>query len=128
MSELKRVMYVEDDRDIQTIVRIALETVGKLELLICNSGAEALEKVEAFRPDFILLDVMMPGLDGPQTLEALRQMPAFSNTPVAFVTAKVQPQEIERLLELGAVDVIAKPFDAMTLASKVRALHGQATA
>lgn len=123
---LTRVLYVEDDPDIQAIVKIALETVGKLQLQIASSGQEALDVIDAFRPDFILLDVMMPGLDGPATLAQIRARGTFAATPAAFCTAKVQPQEVERLRALGACDVIAKPFDPLTLASRLRQLHAEA--
>ena len=122
MSTLSRILYVEDEPDIQTVARMALEMVGGFEVRICSSGEEALREVESFGPDMILLDVMMPGLDGPGTLEALRKMPALAETPVAFMTAKVQPTEIAHYKSLGARDVIAKPFDPMTLASQVQAI------
>jgi DNA-binding response OmpR family regulator len=101
---------------------MALEMVGGFEVRICSSGEEALCEAENFDPDMILLDVMMPGLDGPGTLEALRKKPSLANTPVAFMTAKVQPTEIAHYKSLGARDVIAKPFDPMTLASQVQAI------
>lgn len=122
MSALSRILYVEDEPDIQTVAKIALEMVGGFEVRICSSGEEALREAEGFDPDMILLDVMMPGLDGPRTLEALRKNPALTNTPVAFMTAKVQPTEVEHYKSLGARDVIAKPFDPMTLASQVQAI------
>jgi CheY-like chemotaxis protein len=124
---LSRVLYVEDDPDIQAIVRVALEMVGKLQLRICSSGQEALDAIEEYRPDFILLDVMMPGLDGPATLARIRQRDGFGDVPAAFCTAKVQPQEVDRLRGLGACDVISKPFDPMTLASRLKSLYAEAT-
>ena len=117
-----RIVYVDDDADIRTIVKFALEDEEDIELSLCGSGQEALDCIDALRPDLILLDVMMPGMDGPTTLRQLRQRAAFANVPVAFVTAKVQPHEIEQFKAMGAVDVIAKPFDAMILAGQVRAL------
>ncbi|MTW19775.1 response regulator [Allochromatium palmeri] len=122
MSELQRVLYVEDEPDIQTVAKIALEVVGGFTVKICSSGEEALAAAEDFDPDMILLDVMMPGMDGPSTLAALRQRPALAQTPVAFMTAKVQPQEVTQFKSLGALDVIAKPFEPMQLANQVRAL------
>jgi CheY-like chemotaxis protein len=121
---LKKVLYVEDEADIRTIAELALESVGGLEVLMCASGAEALEKADAFGPDIILLDVMMPGMDGPDTLEALHKLPGLENTPAIFLTAKAMPSEIKRYLELGALDVIAKPFDPMTLADQVKEIWG----
>ena len=95
MNTLNRVLYVEDEPDIQAVARIALQTVGGFTVHICSSGEEALREVAACRPDLILLDVMMPGMDGPGTLAALRAKPAFDQIPVAFMTAKVQPNEVE---------------------------------
>ncbi|MFO8003474.1 response regulator [Thioalkalivibrio sp.] len=120
MSELKRILYVEDEPDIQAVAELALETVGGFTVKTCASGEEAVGHAEGFAPDLILLDVMMPGMDGPTTLEALRGIPALAEVPVAFMTAKVQPSEIEHYKSLGARDVIAKPFDPMTLSDQVR--------
>ncbi len=120
MAELKKILYVEDEPDIQMIARVALENVGGFELLVCSSGAEAIEKAASFKPDLFLLDVMMPGMDGPTTLQELRKIPQLAETPVMFMTAKVQPQEVEFLKSLNVTDVIAKPFDPMRLASNIR--------
>ncbi|WP_018876984.1 MULTISPECIES: response regulator [unclassified Thioalkalivibrio] len=120
MSELQRILYVEDEPDIQAVAELALETVGGYTVKTCASGEEAVRDAEAFAPDLILLDVMMPGMDGPTTLEALRGIPALAEVPVAFMTAKVQPSEIAHYKSLGARDVIAKPFDPMTLSDEVR--------
>jgi len=119
MAELKKILYVEDEPDIQMIARVALENVGGFELCVCSSGAEALEKAAEFEPDLLLLDVMMPGMDGPTTLTELRKIPQLANTPVMFMTAKVQPQEVEYLKSLNVADVIAKPFDPMGLANSI---------
>ena len=86
---------------------------------MCSSGQEALDKGEAFNPDLILLDVMMPGLDGPTTLQELRKLPSMGEIPAIFMTAKVQPQEVAHYKEIGAVDVIVKPFDPTTLSSEL---------
>lgn len=120
MAELKKILYVEDEPDIQMIARVALENVGGFEVCVCSSGAEAVDKAASFAPDLFLLDVMMPGMDGPTTLAELRKIPALSKTPAMFMTAKVQPQEVEFLKSLNIADVIAKPFDPMGLASTIR--------
>ena len=122
MSTLQRVMYVEDEPDIQAVAKLALELVGGFTVKVCSSGEEALREAEAFAPEMILLDVMMPGMDGPTTLQALRALPALATVPVAFMTAKVQPAEVAHYKTLGARDVIPKPFDPMPLASQVRAI------
>ncbi len=122
---LKKVLYVEDEADIRTVAKVALESVGGLKVMMCVSGAEAIEKAAAFGPDIILLDVMMPGMDGPDTLQALGKIPGLENTPAIFLTAKAMPAEIKRYRELGALDVVAKPFDPMTLADQVRKIWGR---
>lgn len=122
MSTLQRIFYVEDEPDIQAVAKLALELVGGFTVKICSSGEQALREVVAFAPDMILLDVMMPGMDGPGTLKALRELPALANVPVAFMTAKVQAAEVAHFKSLGARDVIPKPFDPMLLASQLRAI------
>lgn len=116
---LSRILYVEDDADIREIAQLALEMVGGFKALLCASGDQALAQAPAFAPQLILLDVMMPGMDGPTTLIALRQQPELAHIPIAFMTAKVQPQEIAAYKAMGAVDVIAKPFDPMLLPQQV---------
>jgi len=115
-----RILCIEDEPDIQVITRLALESVGGFELMVCGSGAEALDCAIAFQPDLILLDVMMPGMDGPATLKALRQLPGMAAVPVIFMTAKTQQQEIETYVTQGALGVITKPFDPMRLAQEIR--------
>lgn len=126
MSSLERILYVEDDPDIQTVASLALEVVGGFKVKVCSSGRQALDEVMSFAPDLILLDVMMPGMDGPSTLLALRQLPGLEKVPVAFMTAKVQPHEVDQLITLGVESVIAKPFDPMTLSSQVHSIWEQA--
>ncbi|MEQ1657734.1 MAG: response regulator [Hylemonella sp.] len=117
---LERILYAEDEPDIQAVAKLALEMLGGFTVLICGNGHEALAKVKDFAPDLILLDVMMPGMDGPTTLEKLRADPATAGIPVIFLTAKVQPAEVAQYQSLGALNVIAKPFDPMTLAAQVK--------
>jgi two-component system, OmpR family, response regulator len=124
MNTLQRVLYVEDEPDIQAVARLALEVVGGLTVQICSSGEEALRQAPVYLPQLILLDVMMPGMDGPGTLRALRELPALKTVPVVFMTAKVQPQEVAQYTAMGALGVIAKPFDPMSLADQVRGLWG----
>jgi len=119
---LHKILYVEDEPDIQTVARMALETIGGFTVQVCSSGYEAIEAAPAFVPDLILLDVMMPGIDGPATMEALRNLPVTADVDMIFMTAKVQSHEVERYRELGAVAVIAKPFDPMTLAAQIQAI------
>ncbi len=119
MTSLQKILFVEDDPDIQMVAQLALEAVGGYTVQMCSSGQEALAVAEQFAPDLILLDVMMPGMDGPTTLIELRKKPSLSRTPVVFMTARVQRHEIEQYLAMGAADVISKPFDPMTLSAQV---------
>ncbi len=120
MTTLQKILYVEDEADIREIAQLALGLVGGYELLICSSGQDALAKASAFAPDLLLLDVMMPDMDGPTTLTKLREFPSLTRTPAVFMTAKVQPSEVASLRNCGALEVIAKPFDPMTLATQLR--------
>ncbi|MFC3123639.1 response regulator [Pseudoroseomonas globiformis] len=121
MSEtLSRILYVEDDHDIRTLAGFALKAVGGFAVEACASGEEALGKAMGFAPQLLLLDVMMPGMDGPTTFGRLRALPGMEAVPAIFMTAKVQPQEVQRYRDLGSLDVISKPFDPMTLSTRVR--------
>lgn len=122
MKELIRIMYVEDEPDIRAVAKLALEAVGGMTVNLCERGDLAVSQAEEFKPQMILLDVMMPGMDGPSTLKALRENPTLQAIPIAFMTAKVQSHEIEYFKSLGALGVIAKPFDPMTLADEIRDL------
>ncbi len=128
MATLQHIILIEDEPDIQTVVRMALEMMGGYQVTTFDSGEAAVAGIDGLRPDLILLDVMMPGMDGPTTLGHLRAKPALADTPVVFMTAKVQPQEIQTYRDLGAMDVIAKPFDPMTLADQVREIWERHTA
>lgn len=119
---LDKILCVEDEADIQTVTKLALETVGGFVVELCGSGEEALEKTPKFSPDLILLDVMMPGMDGLATYRAVRGLPDSQETPIIFMTAKSQAHEVSQLLELGALGVISKPFDPIDLSRQVTAL------
>jgi len=116
---LTNIILVEDDPDIQQIAKLALCSVGKFSLEMFSSGAEVLEKAPLIHPQLVLLDVMMPNMDGPTTLSKLRELPHFSTTPVIFLTAKVQSHEVDNYKKLGAIDVISKPFDPLTLSKQI---------
>ena len=98
---LNRILLVDDDTDIQTIVKMSLEIVGGFTVEVCSSGDEALQKLPLFKPDLILLDVMLPGMDGPAIFEAIKKIPDCQNIPVIFLTAKVQTQNIDTYQKLG---------------------------
>jgi CheY-like chemotaxis protein len=117
---LQRILLVDDEADIRAVARLALEAVGGFEVQECASGFAAPAAITAHAPQLVLMDVMMPGQDGMETLKALRATPGLAQVPVVFMTAKVQPQEVAAFRSLGALDVIAKPFDPMTLAQTVR--------
>ncbi len=117
--ELKRITYVEDEPDIRAVAELALTTIGGFTIDVCASGLEAVEKTPHFLPDLILLDVMMPGLDGRETFRRLKAFPELTDTPIIFMTAKIQTDEINGYKELGAIDVIPKPFDPMTLSQEI---------
>jgi len=118
-KSLRHLLCAEDDPDLRLILEAAL-SFGGLNAIICESGVEALAQLERQLPDLVLLDVMMPGLDGPETLRAMRKLPRTNNTPVIFVTARVQPSEVQTYLDLGAIAVIAKPFDPALLAKRIK--------
>ncbi len=118
---LRTVLYVDDDPDIRQIVQMALGLAPGLTVHTGDSGEQALSLARTLRPDLVLLDVMMPGLDGPGTLARMRAEPSMARLPVVLMTAKAMPEEVARFRELGAAGVIAKPFDPMTLAPLVKA-------
>lgn len=120
VPDIRKVLLVDDEPDIRRIGQLTLERVGRWEVVLASSGAEAQALAERERPDVILLDVMMPTADGPTTLAGLRASPATADIPVIFMTAKVLEHEVMRLRELGAAGVIAKPFDPMTLPAEIR--------
>ena len=123
-------MLVEDDPDIQAVACLALKSLGGLTVEVCGGGREALMVAPRFRPDLILLDVMMPGMDGPATLAELRRIPETAATPVVFLTAKVQAREVTGYRKLGCVDVIVKPFEPSRLSELLAGIwsrfHGTA--
>ncbi len=118
MTLPRRVLIVDDEEDIREVAQLGLETFAGWDVRTAGSGRDALAQAALEPPDVVLLDVMMPELDGPSTLAALREQPATRDVPVVFLTAKVQPSERRRLEGLAA-GVIAKPFDPMGLAAEV---------
>lgn len=117
MIELKYIMLIDDDSDILKIAQLALCEIGGFELVICESGKAALESLKTFQPQLILLDVMMPEMDGPTTFKKIRQLQV--ETPIVFMTAKVQKNEIDDYWEMGAIGIIPKPFDPISLCKEI---------
>jgi len=117
-----KVLLVDDEADIRRIAALSLSGVGGMEVAQAGGGSEGIRMAREDRPDVILLDMMMPGLDGPATLQALRSDPETSAIPVVFLTAKAMSAEVERLRGLGARGVLIKPFDPMALPRLLREL------
>lgn len=120
MSNLAKVMLVEDDLDIALLIEIALKDIGGLEFAHFVSGIEALAQVQGVGPDLILLDYRMPEISGGEVLAALRTVPSARHIPVIFITASLMPTHVEKLLGLGALAVLPKPFDPLTLAAQIQ--------
>ena len=116
---LKTILYVEDDKDIQTIGKMTLETFGNLNVVTCNSGKEALEVIKDIKPDLVLMDVMMPEMDGITAMLEFKKDPEISEIPVIFMTAKAQVHEVEKYNQIGVAGVIIKPFDPVQLCSQI---------
>jgi two-component system OmpR family response regulator len=119
---LTSLLYVDDDADIREIVEMSLGLDGSVTVNSSAGGEHALDTMRRQRPDLVVLDVMMPGMDGPAILQRMRADPVLQHIPVIFMTAKANPQEVARFRGLSAIGVIAKPFDPMALGSQVKAL------
>ena len=119
-----RVLIIDDEDDIREVAALSLETVAGWEVLTASSGAQGVARAAEHQPEAILLDVMMPGMDGPATLRALRLDPATSRIPVLLLTAKVQSSDQRRFADLGVAAVLFKPFDPLTLAAQIAAALG----
>ncbi len=119
-----RILIIDDEDDIREIAAMSLETVAGWEVVVANSGAQGLMRAASYKPDAILLDVMMPGMDGPTTFRELRKNPVTAHIPVLFLTAKVQAADRQRFADLGIEAVLVKPFDPMTLSTQIAAALG----
>ncbi len=118
----RRILLVEDDDGIRAIALLSLEQLGGHQVLAFGSGEEALARAVPFAPELLVLDVSMPGMDGPQTLAALRRQPELQMVPAVFLTAHTNARQIDELRRLGALDVIAKPFDPLHLCDRITAV------
>lgn len=121
-----RILYIDDEPDLREVAALSLSLDPEFDVKCCASGAEALQVVTNWIPDLILIDVMMPVMDGPTTLVHLRRQLIGRNITAAFITARTRAEEIEHFLDMGAAAVISKPFDPMTLAKRTRAILEQA--
>jgi CheY-like chemotaxis protein len=117
-----KVLVIDDEEDVRFVARVSLGRVGQMTVIEAASGEEGVERARRERPDFILLDMMMPGMDGAATLRALRAGDGTASIPVVFLTAKVMASDVQRLKDLGAKGVVLKPFNPMTLASEITAI------
>ncbi len=122
MKPLSKILYLEDDPHISEIAMIALRDIAGFEVLHCGQGQDAIDRYAAFQPDMLLLDVMLPDLDGPQVLEAIRKLEGGADVPAIFMTAKAQKHEQDAYMQQGAISVIVKPFDALTLGETLESL------
>lgn len=126
---LQRILLADDEPDILEISRIALETVGGFEVSVCLSGKTLLERLPEFKPDLVIVDVLMPDMTGPEVFEEIRQRPEYDEVPVIYLTGVIQEEELEDLRETGVADIILKPFDPMTLADRINGVlkgsHGR---
>jgi len=127
MTDLKRILHVDDDRDIRDIAMLSLQHVGGFEVLQCASGQEAMEKAAGFDPQLFLFDVMMPEMSGDDLWAEFQTVPAFSDVPVIFMTAKVERQYVEELMRKGALSVLEKPFDPITLSEDITRIWNEQT-
>jgi CheY-like chemotaxis protein len=128
MATVNKALLVDDDEDLLLIGKMALQDVGGWPTLVASSGREAIEIAAREQPDVILLDMMMPGMDGALALQLLRANPATRDIPVVFMTAKVQPEDLRRYLDLGAAGVVCKPFDPLALAGDIQKILERAAA
>ena len=121
-TPLKRICYVEDDEDIQRIVRMSLERVGKMTVAVVSDPTQALQAFAEFRPDLVMLDWMMPVLDGPALFRQMKLRPETSSLPVVFITARASERDLAELQALGAAGTISKPFSPRDLPEQLRAI------
>jgi two-component system OmpR family response regulator len=117
---LNKVCYVEDDEDIQRIVRLSLERVGKMAVEIVSDPNAAIEAMKRFGPDLVLLDWMMPGMDGPTLFKRMQEQPETRGLPVVFITAKASQTELDELIRMGAAGTVSKPFSPKDLPDQLR--------
>jgi CheY-like chemotaxis protein len=124
-AQLQTILLVEDDPDITLLATIALEEVGGYQVQAFGSGADALARIAEIAPDCVILDYRLPGMTGAEVLEALRQVPATKSIPIVFMTASVMPEQVTKLLALGASAVIPKPFDPLDLPARIQAIWNE---
>ncbi|SFL31072.1 Response regulator receiver domain-containing protein [Loktanella salsilacus] len=120
--DIIRLLHVEDDLDILEIASMSIEMAGGFELLQCENATDALRMAPEFKPDAMLFDMMLPKMSGVQLMAAIREVPGFATTPIIFMTARAQPHERRELIEKGALDVIVKPFDPISLGDQIKAI------
>lgn len=122
MSELKNIICIDDEADILELIKLTLETVGGYNVTVFQDSVSAVDCIEGYSPDMILIDGMMPHLNGIETMAAIRKIAKFEATPIVFMTARIQPKEQKEYLDKGAIGIIPKPFDPMELSEQIEKL------
>ena len=121
---MRKILIIDDEDDIREVAALSLESVAGWDIVTANSGAQGIARAAEHHPDAILLDVMMPGMDGPTTFRELRKNPSTASIPVLLLTAKVQATDQKRFADLGVSAVLTKPFDPMTLSKQIAGVLG----
>lgn len=121
-GQLNSILCIDDDPDILEIARMCFEMVGGFKITCCNSGAEGIARAKEIKPDLILVDMMMPEMDGIATLKEIHKHQDLNKTPVVFMTARIQPSEVKEYLALGAAGVVSKPFDPMKISIEIQSI------
>lgn len=122
---LMKVLIIEDDEDVRCVASLSLRLIGGLQVVEASSGAQGIEKASKERPDAILLDLIMPEMDGTETINALKNNPDTAEIPIVFLTTRTLSEDSDRMRNLGAAGILHKPFDPMTLASQLREIVSQ---
>lgn len=125
IPKLGKILYIEDEPDVQNIVLMALEDIGGYEMKICGSGKEAFETIKTYKPDLFLVDVMLPDMDGPTVLKKIKENPELEKVPAVFITAKTELQELVEFKSLNVLGIIRKPFDPIAISETISSLWNE---
>lgn len=122
---LKKIVMIDDEKSIQVLAKMALEKIGGFEVIAYDSGPEAIDNILNDKPDLILLDVIMPTMDGPEVFKKLKEIDGVKDIPLFFMTGKSLDSEKDELMNLGADGIVPKPFDPMNLSKTIEAMYGE---